>query len=259
MQFVCMDDAGNTEDWRRSDVTRMVAVLAALGVPVAIEKVWRDKEGDERVTFSHGPRSVHQERAGLPVAKELARLYKSGELRQNDPHHPMLDGLRAIANLLAIQHWLDAGDSHAVRACVDHRCLLVPGLPPRNVVDVIGTKSIHRAAALCLFGFDLIGINEPEKGKHAFIFDTARRWPDVVDARQLISDHQTGLMPQVHPFAFAVESTRTFLKLCTMIEDQIFVLMFKARGEPRYGFVREDATTKAKAKTDHFIATGESS
>lgn len=258
MQFVCMDDSGRTEDWRTGDTTKMVAVLAALGIPVTTEKVWRDQQGDERVTYLHGPRSVHAHRASLPVAKELARLYKRGELQRTDPLHPMLDGLRAIANLLAIKTWLSTGETHHIAQCADHRCLLVPGNPPSlEEPFIVRTANIHRAAALCLLGCHLLRIDEPSKGQPAYAFDNASWYLDGPSAKQLITDHKAGTMDQTHPFAFAVECTRTYLKLLNHVEDEVTLLMFKARGEPRYGFVREDASDKAKAKTDHFIATGE--
>lgn len=259
MQFVCMDDAGRTEDWRTGDTTKMVAVLAALGIPVTTEKVWRDQQGDERVTYLHGPRSVHAHRTSLPVAKELARLYKRGELQRTDPLHPMLDGLRAIANLLAIKTWLSTGQRHSLAECATCRCLLVPSTDIWHVAksEIVRTANIHRATALCLLGCDLIGIEEPSKGKPAFAFVNTPVFPGMLTAAQLITDHKAGTMDQTHPFAFAVECTRTYVKLLNHVEDEVTLLMFKARGEPRYGFVREDASDKAKAKTDHFIATGE--
>lgn len=258
MQFVCMDDSGRTEDWRTGDTTKMVAVLAALGIPITTERVWRDKQGDERVTYLHGPRSIHPHRSALPVAKELARLYKKGELQRTDPQHPMLDGLRAIANLLAIKTWHSDGLAHCLAQCADHRCLLIPGTPPRHTdPSIVRTANIHRAAALCLLGCHLLDITEPSKGQPAYAFENLPEFLDGASAAKLITDHKAGTMDQTHPFAFAVECTRTYLKLLKHVDEEITLLMFKARDEPRYAFVREDASDKARRKTDHFIATGE--
>ena len=260
MQFVCMDASGKTEDWRTGDTTKMVAVLAALGIPITTEKVWRDNWGDERVTYLHGPRSVHAHRAALPVAKDLAKLYKTGELHKRDPQHPMLDGLRAIANLQAIRTWQSEAQTHQLAQCADHRCLLVPGAPVGHGISepsIVRTANIHRAAALCLMGCHLMRIDEPSKGQPAYEFENLPEWLDGESAAQLITDHKSGVMDQTHPFAFAVECTRTWQKLLHHVEEEITLLMFKAKDEPRYAFVREDASDRARQRTDHFITTGE--
>ena len=49
-------------------------------------------------------------------------------------------------------------------------------------------------------------------------------------------------------------AVRAYDKLISVVRSQLTILMFQARGESRYGFVREDATTRARALTDRFIA-----
>jgi hypothetical protein len=123
--------------------------------------------------------------------------------------------------------------------------------------SVVRTANIHRAAALCLMGCHLLRIDEPSQGQPAYAFANDPQWLDGTSAAQLITDHKSGVMDQTHPFAFAVECTRTFQKLLHHVDEEITLLMFKARDEPRYAFVREDASDRAKQRTDRFIATGE--
>lgn len=253
MQFVCMDDAGRTEDWRTGDTTKMVAVLAALGIPIGTDKVWRDKQGDERVTYVHGPRSIHEHRSALPETKTLAKLYRTGELQRTDPLHPMLDGLRAIHNLLALRTWLGTGQEHELKCCAAQRALLMPGTAPRpESAVIVRTANIHRAAALCLLGCSLLRIDEPSAGQPAFAFLNTSAF--TCTAAQLITEHKAGKLDHTHPFAFAVECTRTYLRLLKHVDDELTVLLFKSKHDGRYAFVREDASDRTKLNTDRFIA-----
>lgn len=256
MQFVCMDDRGRTEDWRTGDTTKLVAVLAALGIPVTTEKVWRDREGDERVTYLHGPLSLDPHRPGLPPAKELAKLYKTGLMQQTDPQHPLLDGLRSIANFLALRQWIEAGQKMELRLCAPERCLCAPGLDVPSIahVDHVRTANLPRAAACALLGCAVLDITEPSAGKHVCTIANESEFLGAPTAAELITEHKSGKMLTTHPFAFAVEAVRAYLLLLKCVEDEITILMFKARKESRYGFVSEAASDAAKLRTDHFVA-----
>jgi len=255
-QLVCRDD------WRTSDVTKQVAVLAALGIPVSTERVWRDRQGDERITFLHGGRSVHPHRSALPSAKQLIKLYRTGELQRTDAQHPMLDGMRAIANLLALKAWIKDGQGHVLGMCCPDRSLLKPGVAiAYGDAPVYRTANIHRAAALALLGFHVRCINEPQAGKHAICIDPACAFSPLLTASELVTEHKCDPRAMLlsknathQAFAFAVEATRTFLKVLNHIDEECTMLMFKTRGEPRYGFVLDLATDKAKMDTDRFFA-----
>lgn len=255
-QLVCRDD------WRTSDVTKQVAVLAALGIPFSTERVWRERQGDERITFLHGQRSVHPHRAGLPGCKALVKLYRTGELQRTDVHHPMLDGLRAIANFLALRQWIKEGQTHVLGQCCPDRALLKPGPVIVNAaIPVCRTANIHRAAALALLGFDVETITEPQEGKPVFTVLNAGNFSSVLTAVELITEHKRdprAMMLSANPahqaFAFAVECARTYLKLLQHIADECTMLMFSARKGPEHAFVLDMATDKAKRRADRFIA-----
>lgn len=253
-QLVCYDN------WRHSNVTKQVAVLAALGVPFSTERVWREREGDEVITFLHGERSVHPHRAGLPKAKALVKMYGKGELHRTDPHHPFLDGLRAIANVRALKEWIRGGETHVLANCCTDRALLILGQAIYHG-EVVRTANVHRAAALALMGYDITEITEPSKGQQVFAVLNQGAFVQAGTAVELITEHRRDPRAMMlstnaahQAFAFAVECTRTYLRLLKHIDDECTMLMFRAQGSTRSAFVLDIATDRAKLTADRFVA-----
>lgn len=263
MQFVCADETGRTLDYRTCEVSRMVAVLAALGIPVATEKVLRDIEGDERITYLHGPVSLHTCRPGLN-AKETVRDYKNGTLARLDPHHPFLDGLRALANMRALRDWTLRNQPQALGLCCPERCLYSPAAAPvKPKGEVRGLKSVHRAAAFALLGYPVTEIRQHE-GKPIYYLDTVCHLlsdevtepapcvlPPTLD--EIFAAHKADKLPPEHPFVIAFDSCIAFDRLMQTVEDEIAIYMFRKRGTTMATFVREDASSKAFEESDAFL------
>lgn len=260
MQFVCARAGeSRSEDWRHSDTTKLVAVLAALGFAIQVQKCWRDKAGDLRVSYQHTPLTQDPLRSGLLPAKKLARMYRNGEMAKADPLHPLLDGHRVIANVLAIEHWQANDQPHHLACCVPARALLIPAPQPTAASgDTIRIRSLHRAAALVLLGYPLLAITEPTAGKPAYTIGNAclLTMPVgmvAVTAAELVLDHKAGTLSPLHPFAFAVDAAKSFHKLLQVVADEMTLLLYKAKASSRYASIYHGASQKAQERANAFL------
>lgn len=253
--LVCAREDGRTEDWRHSQQTQLAALLGALGYPIAVEKVWRDTQGDERVTYLHARHSIHAHRQAMPAAKRLIREWRNGKLAEMDVHHPLLDGLRCIANVIALRTWLQTGTRHTLAQCAPARGLLTPApdAPQRISGDYVRTNVLSRAAALATLGFQVLAIEEPQAGKPAYALANDSAFPGQETASALITQLKAGTLLPTHAFAFAVEAAVSYLQLLKHVQDTIHVLMFSGRKTGRHAFVRSDATKLAHERTDRFV------
>lgn len=258
--LVCRDD------WRNSDVTKQVAVLAALGVEIVTNRTWLDREGREQLVFVHGLKSTHEHRAGL-AAKVMVHAYRKGDLQTTDPEHPFLDGLRAIHNLLALQSWTDGQMQILEPIETAQRALLSPGTPYASEMPCIATISPARAAALALLGYRVLRIDS-HAGKPVYrianesifapsILSDSLLLPDrapKVTAAELVAQHKANELPPTHPLAFAYDAIRAYRQLIRHCHEEPVQIMLRAKGSTRSAFVLDGATGRAKREAERFVA-----
>lgn len=90
-------------DWRRCEATRNAAAIAALGVPIAPQKTFRVREGDEQINFLHEPASVFPQWQSLGPIKQVLSQWEMSKL---DACHAFVDVRRAIRNAEMLSDWL---------------------------------------------------------------------------------------------------------------------------------------------------------
>lgn len=246
--LVCRDD------WRSSDVTKQVAVLAALGIEIVTNRTWLDREGREQMVYVHGLTSIHEHRSGL-AAKVMVHAYRKGELQTTDPEHPFLDGLRAIHNLLALQSWTDGQPQILEPITTAQRALLTPGAEYGDDVPCIATISPARAAALALLGYPILRIDSHDgKPVYRIANECIFTHEQSVTAAELVAKHKANQLAQTHPLAFAYNAIRSYRQLLRHCEEEPVQLMLRAKGSTRSAFVLDGATGRAKREAERFVA-----
>lgn len=215
--------------WRTSPVTREVSALAFLGFPVVVEQAHDDLTGQSRTIFKHARNSVDPQRLGLPTAKELIRLYKSGELEKKDALHPLLDGLRAMASFDALEQWRLRGATCCLAADgllpgqppeLAPRARLVAGIPPQGG-EVCGVANVANAAALALVGVPVIALREHGNGVAYVMAATGvslKGQPGVKTA-ELLQQARDGALAWDHPFLLGRAAVLALVKMLAVAKE----------------------------------------
>ncbi len=232
-------------DWRHCEATRKAAAIAALGVPIAPQKCFRVREGDEVVTYLHEPRSAFPHFAQLDAIKPLLTKYIDGKL---DPLHPLMDALCAIANAEALYFWQKIG-----RPCAlgyEHgrqRTRLIENTPHPHPGPYAKVTSLAKAAALARLGFPVLAIEEVDAQTSRFVLPRLSvpmqvgGSPIIYDAADLLAQGREGKLLPTHPFALGCLAASTWLKLLAIVRGDEAVIMFRAAGT-RSAFVHASAT-----------------
>ena len=254
------------DDWRTSALTRRMAALATLGIRIVVEHAHDDLTGTTCTVFHHSPRSLLPERAALPGAKHLMRLFLSGELERTDPEHPFLDALAAIANFEALEQWrlrlipcclaADAIPTGGTPAQA-RRSRLMPGTPPSSGTDLLPLQNAATAAALARIGVPIHSIDQRDATP---IYLTARspvplheQTPFTVPA--LLGLFQNGELPSDHPFVIGRQAVLNFIQLLRTCQDAVqhTTITWRNRRDRRSATLLASASSQAQDIAFHHM------
>jgi hypothetical protein len=154
------------EQWTSTQDKRVAAALAALGVIVRLNTTLRERTGEQKTHFHLSLASAEGRGVArkVPDTRKLLRRFKTGELENAEPGHPLLTILRAYENrrqLLAcamggarirLVEVKGAGTWQYVAGEAG-----LPGLKGHK--DAFRTGDLNAAAALVTVGIPLLAID----------------------------------------------------------------------------------------------------
>jgi hypothetical protein len=244
-------------DWRRCEGTRNAAAIAALGVPIAPQKTFRVREGNELVIYLHAAASVWPQWQKLGTVKKMLNAWKQGEL---DALHAFVDARRAIHNAELLSDWL----SHDMPCALGYeagrnRTRLTEGSPAAHSGPYARVASLAKAAALATHGFPVLALEAGEDGKPRYVLPRLsvpmmrQSDPIMHDASELLGALADDSLPPTHPFRVACLAAKTWLDLMAIVADDAAVLMFRSAGT-RSSFVHSQANRLAIMHSEAFAA-----
>ncbi len=261
-----LDACGNQrftarDDWRVSPLTRQMAAFATLGFRVVVEQARDDLTGTGRTVFLHSPQTMRAERAGLPRAKELMRLFRSGKLEEVDPEHPLLDALGGIASFEALEDWRLKGVSCCLAAdaipkgmgpLAARRGRLVPGVPPVRAKGAayVDVANVANAAALARVGVPVLSLHaqgERTIYRMAAVGEAlADRAP--VQTKALVDEAAAGELAWDHPLLTARQGVLDFVTLMRLCREAIehTVITWRNNTDRRQASLLASASKKAE-------------
>ena len=252
------------QSWSRTTNLNKAAALATLGIPVQVDKTVDLKTGKGWHTILLGSESTtvladHLKSPGEAATapdhntKLLLGLLANGKLDKADPHHPLLDMLRACAAQEMLTDWLKTGRPYHLEAITGskaERWALAPGPEPetrRSLTQVIRTADIERAASLTVLGCPIIRLDPTPQGiKFVFPFlgyplktQPAIRIPDLINAyRAHVLPDET---PE-HPLLWMMQCLMNRHALKEFMQQQREVILIRAPGTGRASLVHRDST-----------------
>lgn len=252
------------QSWSRTTNLNKAAALATLGIPVQVDKTVDLKTGKGWHTILLGSESTtvladHLKSPGEAATapdhntKLLLGLLANGKLDKADPHHPLLDMLRACAAQEVLTDWLKTGRPYHLEAITGskaERWALAPGPEPetlRSLTQVIRTADIKLAASLTVLGCPIIRFDPtPEGIKFVFPFlgyplktQPAIRIPDLINAyRAHVLPDET---PE-HPLLWMMQCLMNRHALKEFMQQQREIILIRAPGTGRASLVHRDST-----------------
>lgn len=252
------------QSWSRTTNLNKAAALATLGIPVQVDKTVDLKTGKGWHTILLGSESTtvladHLKSPGEAATapdhntKLLLGLLANGKLDKADPHHPLLDMLRACAAQEVLTDWLKTGRPYHLEAITGskaERWALAPGPEPetiRRLTQVIRTADIKLAASLTVLGCPIIRLDPTPQGiKFVFPFlgyplktQPAIRIPDLINAyRAHVLPDET---PE-HPLLWMMQCLMNRHALKEFMQQQREVILIRAPGTGRASLVHRDST-----------------
>lgn len=252
------------QSWSRTTNLNKAAALATLGIPVQVDKTQDLHSGKGWHTILLGSESttvlatVSKPAEGDATApdhktKLLLGLLANGSLDKADPHHPLLDMLRACAAQEVLTDWLKSGRAYHLEAITGskaERWALAPGPEPetlRSLTQVIRTADIKLAASLSVIGCPIIRLDETAQGmKFVFPFlgyplrtQPAIRIPDLINA------YRQSTLPEEspeHPLLWMMQCLINRHALKEFMQKQREVILIRAPGTGRASLVHRDST-----------------
>lgn len=252
------------QSWSRTTNLNKAAALATLGIPVQVDKTVDLKTGKGWHTILLGSESTtvladHLKSPGEAATapdhntKLLLGLLANGKLDKADPHHPLLDMLRACAAQEVLTDWLKTGRPYHLEAITGskaERWALAPGPEPetlRSLTQVIRTADIKLAASLTVLGCPIIRLDPTPQGiKFVFPFlgyplktQPAIRIPDLINAyRAHVLPDET---PE-HPLLWMMQCLMNRHALKEFMQQQREIILIRAPGTGRASLVHRDST-----------------
>ena len=251
------------QSWSRTTNLNKAAALATLGIPVQVDKTVDLKTGKGWHTILLGSESTtvladHLKSQDAPAApdhntKLLLGLLANGKLDKADPHHPLLDMLRACAAQEVLTDWLKTGRPYHLEAITGskaERWALAPGSEPettRSITQVIRTADIKLAASLTVLGCPIVRLDSTPQGmKFVFPFlgyplktQPAIRIPDLINA------YRQNTLPEEspeHPLLWMMQCLMNRHALKEFMQQQREVILIRAPGTGRASLVHRDST-----------------
>lgn len=252
------------QSWSRTTNLNKAAALATLGIPVQVDKTVDLKTGKGWHTILLGSESTtvladHIKSPGEAATapdhntKLLLGLLANGNLDKADPHHPLLDMLRACAAQEVLTDWLKTGRPYHLEAITGskaERWALATGLEPetlRSLTQVIRTADIKLAASLTVLGCPIVRLDSTPQGmKFVFPFlgyplkaQPAIRIPDLINA------YRQNTLPEEspeHPLLWMMQCLMNRHALKEFMQQQREVILIRAPGTGRASLVHRDST-----------------
>jgi hypothetical protein len=244
-------------DWRRCEATRNAAAIAALGVPIAPQKTFRVREGDEQINYLHEPASVFPQWQSLGPIKQVLSQWEMSKL---DACHAFVDVRRAIRNAEMLSDWLRDVNSCALGYEAERqRTRLIPGQPATHPGPYAKVTSLAKAAALATLGFPVLALELVDDRTTRYVLPRLsvpmmrQSDPCIHDAAQLLGAEADESLPLTHPFRIACLAAKTWLDLIAMCGDDAATLMFRSKGT-RSAFVHSQADRATIDRSEAFAA-----
>lgn len=244
-------------DWRRCEATRNAAAIAALGVPLAPQKTFRVREGDEKINYLHEPASVFPQWQSLGPIKQVLSQWEAGKLAST---HAFVDARRAIHNAEWLRAWLLRGHTCALGYDAERqRTRLEVGAVAPHPGPYAKVTSLAKAAALATLGFPVLAIEPVDDCITRYVLPRLSvpmlnaADPIIYDAAQLIGGEADESLPFTHPFRIACLAAKTWLDLLAIVGDDAATLMFRSAGT-RSAFVHSQADRDTIDRSEAFAA-----
>ena len=259
------------QSWSRTTNLNKAAALATLGIPVQVDKTVDLKTGKGWHTILLGSESttvlaghLKQDTESPATApdhhtKLLLGLLANGSLDKADPHHPLLDMLRACAAQEILTDWLKTGRPYHLEAITGskaERWALASGPEPestRSITQVIRTADIKLASSLTVLGCPIIRLDSTQQGmKFVFPFlgyplktQPAIRIPDLINAYR--ADTLPAESPE-HPLLWMMQCLINRHALKEFMQQQREVVLIRAPGTGRASLIHRDSTPQCLDK-----------
>lgn len=252
------------QSWSRTTNLNKAAALATLGIPVQVDKTVDLKTGKGWHTILLGSESttVLADHLKDPAAsatapdhntKLLLGLLANGSLDKADPHHPLLDMLRACAAHELLTDWLKTGHPYHLEAITGskaERWALAPGPEPEStcsILQVIRTADIKLAAALTVLGCPVVRLDPTPQGMK-FVFPLLGyplRTQPAIRVPDLINSYRAHTLPEEspeHPLLWMMQCLINRTALRDFMIKQRDIILIRAPGTGRASLIHRDST-----------------
>lgn len=178
--------------------------------------------------------------------KMIMSLVRTGKLQEVDPHHPVLDGLRACKAADTLALWSKTGTSHMqFKVAGAERWLMQPGqLPPSisQLPGLLGTRDLKLAAALTVLGFQLLRL-EGSAPDALFVFGSALFMPPECP-QILCTAYRNGTLLQIspeHPLLWVKQTLSNKDAILDMMRSRLPLVLIRAPNTGRASLVSSNA------------------
>lgn len=238
--------------YTRTTSVELAAALSVLGVQV------KPDLSEDRVTGKRWQNLLLSlETAPDPQGEQLPShqtklvmsMVQTGQLQDADPHHPVLDALRACKAADTLIEWTRNGKPHRqVKVKGAQRWLLAEGqLPPSiaTLPGLLGTRDIKLAGCLTVLGFQLLRL-EGSAPEVLFVFGPALFLPPECPQilRTAYRNGSLAANTPEHPLLWMMQALSNREAIRDMLRNRLPLILIRAPGTGRASLVSSNAKGK---------------